>query len=78
MCIMSTVRLNIVLPEEVANTLKKVSNKSNFIADVLREKFREVEKKRLDQLLIEGYEATRKEDNKINEEWEKATLEKWD
>lgn len=75
---MSVVRLNIALPEEVANTLKNVSNKSSFIAEVLREKFREVERERLDQLLIEGYKTVRKEDKKINEEWEKATLEKWD
>ena len=78
MCIMSTIRLNITLPEDVAQKLKKVSNKSSFIAEVLKEKFKESERKKLDQLLIEGYKATRKEDKKINKEWEKATLEKWE
>ena len=37
-----------------------------------------MDKEKLNKLLIEGYIATRKEDKKINQEWEKITLEEWD
>ena len=36
-----------------------------------------IKKEELDRKLIEGYKATRKEDKKINEDWEKITLEGW-
>lgn len=72
---MNTVRLNIILPEDVVQKLKKITNKSNFIAEVLKEKFKENKKRKLNQLLIEGYKSTKKEDKEINKEWEKATLE---
>ena len=34
-------------------------------------------KEKLDKLLIEGYQATTKEDKMINDEWENITLEGW-
>ena len=70
-------RLNITLPEEIVRELKNVPNKSRFIADVLREKFERERKKKLDELLIEGYKTTKEEDKKINKEWEEITLEGW-
>ena len=33
--------------------------------------------KKLNELLIKGYIETRKEDQEINLEWEKITLEEW-
>jgi len=75
---MSKKRLNITLPKEIFEKLKAVSNKSQFIADALKEKLEKEEKEALDALLCEGYQATREEDREINEEWEAATLEKWD
>jgi len=70
-------RLNITLPEDLAKLLEKYPNKSKLITEALREKFEKVEKEKLVRELQEGYIATRSEDNKVNEEWEKATLEKW-
>ncbi len=57
--------------------LQNVANKSKFIADAIREKIQRQNKRRLNELLIQGYRATREEDKKINEEWEKITLEEW-
>jgi hypothetical protein len=36
-----------------------------------------MKKEKIDKLLIEGYNATKKEDKRIDEEWEKASLEGW-
>jgi len=42
-----------------------------------KKKLEKINKEKLDQLLIEGYKATREEDKEINQEWEKITLEGW-
>jgi len=70
-------RLNITLPEEIAQEIKSIPNKSGFIAEAVKEKLERINKEKLDKLLIEGYKATRKEDKGINQEWEKITLEGW-
>ena len=70
-------RLNITLPEEVERALKPISNKSRFIAEALKEKLEKERRKKLDELLVEGYKATREEDKELNKEWEEVTLEKW-
>jgi metal-responsive CopG/Arc/MetJ family transcriptional regulator len=70
-------RLNITLPEEIAQEIKDIPNKSGFISEAVKEKLERINKEKLDQLLIEGYKATRKEDKEINQEWEKITLEGW-
>ncbi len=70
-------RLNITLPEEIAQKIKDVSNKSRFIAEAVKEKLERINKEKLDKLLIEGYKITKKEDKKIDEEWERITLEGW-
>jgi len=70
-------RLNITLPEEIAQELKYIPNKSSFISEAVKEKLERINKEKLDKLLIEGYKATRKEDKEINQEWEKITLEEW-
>ena len=70
-------RLNITLPEELTQDLKTIPNKSRFIADAVKEKLEKERKRRLNELLIEGYKATKEEDKKLNEEWEKITLEGW-
>jgi len=68
-------RLNITLPEEIAQEIKDIPNKSGFISEAVKEKLERINKEKLDKLLIEGYKATRKEDKEINQEWEKITLE---
>ncbi len=70
-------RLNITLPEEIAQEIKDIPNKSGFISEAIKEKLERINKEKLDILLIEGYKATRKENKEINQEWEKITLEGW-
>lgn len=70
-------RLNITLPEEIDRYLRTIPNKSHFIAEALKEKLERERKKKLDELLIEGYKTTKEEDKKLNKEWEKITLEDW-
>ena len=70
-------RLNITLPEKIAQEIKYIPNKSSFISEAVKEKLDRINKEKLDKLLIEGYKATRKEDKEINQEWEKITLEGW-
>ncbi|MDN5366249.1 MAG: CopG family transcriptional regulator / antitoxin EndoAI [Thermacetogenium sp.] len=70
-------RLNITLPEELYREIESVPNKSRLIAEALKEKLEREKKKRLAELLIEGYRATKEEERKLNEEWENVTLEEW-
>ena len=63
-------RLNITLPEEIAQEIKYIPNKSAFISEAVKEKLERINKEKLDKLLIEGYKATRKEDKGINQEWD--------
>jgi metal-responsive CopG/Arc/MetJ family transcriptional regulator len=70
-------RLNITLPEEIAQEINDIPNKSGFISEAVKEKLERINKEKLDKLLIEGYKATRKEDKESNQEWEKITLEGW-
>ena len=71
------VRLNITLPDDLGKELKKVSNRSRFISQVLREKLEREKRQRLDKLLIEGYQHIREEDITLDKEWSKATLKDW-
>lgn len=75
---MCMIRLNITLPEEIAKRLSGKHNKSNFIAVALREKFEREKKKKIENLLIEGYKLTSDEDKNLNTDWENVDLEKWD
>ena len=70
-------RLNITIPEEINEEIKSIPNKSSFISEAIKEKIDKMNKEKLDKLLIEGYQATTKEDKMINDEWENITLEGW-
>jgi len=70
-------RLNITLPEQIIEEIKNIPNKSRFITQALKEKLERIKREKLDELLIEGYKATKKENNRIDKEWEKITLERW-
>jgi metal-responsive CopG/Arc/MetJ family transcriptional regulator len=70
-------RLNITLPEELYQELETIPNKSRLIAQALKERLRKEKKKKLDELLVEGYKTTKAEDKKLNKEWEKITLKGW-
>ena len=71
-------RLNITLPNEIARKIANEHNKSRFIAIALEEKFERERKQKIENLLLEGYKATSKEDAKLQANWEKADLEEWD
>jgi predicted transcriptional regulator len=71
-------RLNITLSDEIAKQLAEKRNKSRFIAEALEEKFEREKRKKIERLLREGYKASSKEDKKLDVDWEKAGLEKWD
>ena len=71
-------RLNITLPEKVAEAIAPFNNKSKFIAEALMEKIERDKKERIELLMAEGYKAQKISDKKINEEWEDITLESWD
>ncbi|HOP95659.1 MAG TPA: hypothetical protein PL130_07815 [Dictyoglomaceae bacterium] len=70
-------RLNITIPDDLAKELEKIPNKSKFITEVLRKEISMLKLRELDNLLVEGYKRTKDEDEIINEEWEKITLEGW-
>jgi len=71
-------RLNITLPNEIARKIANKHNKSHFIAIALEEKLERERKQKIENLLLEGYKATSKEDAKLQANWEKAGLEEWD
>ena len=70
-------RLNITLPERVAEAIESYHNKSKFISEAIVEKIQKDKKQKLETLLIEGYKSELREDKKINKDWEAATLEGW-
>jgi metal-responsive CopG/Arc/MetJ family transcriptional regulator len=67
---MGAVRLNITLSEDVAEILNKVSNKSKFIAEAVRDYHHRKQKEKLIQELKEGYANTRTEDREVSKDWE--------
>lgn len=71
------VRLNITVPEDLAEQLKNIANKSRFIAQALREKFTRENQRELEHLLKEGYQRSTLEDKAVNKDWENTTLDGW-
>ena len=71
------VRLNITLPDDIAKKIANKHNKSRFIAEALKEKIEREKQKRIERLLIEGYNAISKEDAKLQVDWGKAEVEGW-
>jgi HD superfamily phosphohydrolase YqeK len=77
---MKTLKLNFTVPEDVAEALKtRISKRkrSAFVAAAVADKLKELEEEQLRQSLVEGYQARQAEDAEVNQEWERATLEKW-
>ncbi len=68
------VRLNITMPEEVAEKLRHIANKSQFIAQAVREKFSREKRRELERLLAESYQKAAQEDMRANRDWENPTL----
>ena len=74
-------RLNITLPKKLAQSINRVTGprkRSAFIADAIKQKIEEKEKKKLENILGEDYRATRKGGFEISKELKAADLEGWD
>jgi hypothetical protein len=69
---MNTVRLNITIPVDVAESIKDIKNKSSFITDALKDKIEKEKRQKLEAQLREGYKSTNKEDADISKEWEQV------
>lgn len=67
---MHTVRMNITLPEDVAGRLKRIKNKSAFIAESLKEKFEHLEEEQLLSQLEAAYKAEALEADRDIEVWD--------
>ena len=78
---MNTVRLNITIPEDLANQLEEIvpfRKKSKFIADAIKKRLNELKDIELKRQLEEGYKARKGESKDIVKEFEVADLESWD
>ena len=78
---MSTVRLNITLPVELSKQLDKLTGprkKSRFITETLKQRIEKIQHEKLQELLEDGYKASRQEGLAIAREFEPVDLEGWD
>ncbi|MBI4375624.1 MAG: hypothetical protein HY549_04150 [Elusimicrobia bacterium] len=67
---MNTHRMNITIPKEYAELLKKVPNKSAFITQAVKEKLEGVEREKAAERLAVAYRQAAQEDKAFNEEWD--------
>ncbi len=78
---MSTVRLNITLPEELAWQLDKLAGsrkKSQFITESLQQRIEKIQKQKMQKILEEGYKTGKQESLAMAREFEPVDLEGWD
>lgn len=78
---MNMVRMNITIPEEMAQQLDKLAGakkKSHFIVESLRERMKKIEHEELQKNLEEGYKAERGESLSLAREFEQVDIEGWD
>lgn len=78
---MSTVRLNITIPEQIVREIEKRSKprkRNQFILQAVERHIETLKKQELEALLEEGYKAGRQEALSITNEFESADLEGWD
>ena len=64
------VRMNITIPDDVSKELRRVKNKSRFIAQTLREKFIIEQKKAMEKKLEESYKKSAQEDSTLVKDWD--------
>ena len=77
----ANVRLNIILPQDVAESLNEIAgprNRSRVISESIREYLRQRKKVELEKLLEEGYRASAKENIAMAKEFEAVDQEGWD
>ena len=71
------VRLNITMPEQLVKELHKVKNRSRFIAEAVRERFESEKKRKLQSLLIEGYQKEAGRNKKFDQAWSNTLEDGW-
>ena len=77
----ANMRLNIILPRDVAESLKEIAgprNRSRVISESIREYLSQRKKVELEKQLEEGYRASAKVNVAIAKEFEAVDLEGWD
>lgn len=67
---MASVRFNITLPEAIGNQLKKVGNKSAFIAKAIEEMFEKKQAIRRRTELAEAYRLESQEERHLTHDWD--------
>ena len=68
--------LQITIPDEIFGILSSFSKEQDkFVVEAIREKLEREKTKNLKRLLVEGYQATAKEDLALTREFETADLE---
>ncbi len=75
------VRLNITIPKHLLSALDDLAGprkRSKFIVDAVLRKIEEEEKMNLEAQLKAGYQARRKENRDLADEFESADMENWD
>ena len=76
-----TVRLNITLPLLLAKELKQLTaprKLSRFVSNAIAREIKHLKEQKLEELLVEGYKATREEGTKLTKEFEQLDIEGWD
>ena len=75
------VRLNITLPVELVRELSEMTEprkRSQFIAESVAFRIKQLKEKKRDALLAEGYQAEKEESIKITKEFEGLDIHGWD
>lgn len=75
------VRLNIILPRELVESLNQIASprkRSRIISESIREYIAQRKRVELEKQLEEGYRAAAKENITLAKEFEAADLEGWD
>jgi metal-responsive CopG/Arc/MetJ family transcriptional regulator len=78
---MSTVRVNVTLPEDIARKLDSLvepKKKSRFVAEAVKKKIEDLQRERTEALLKEGYKDMHNESLAIARDFEAADIEGWD
>lgn len=68
--------LQVTIPDEIFGVLSSFANRQDeFVVEAIKEKLEREKHQNLQQLLVEGYKATAKEDLALTKEFETADLE---
>jgi metal-responsive CopG/Arc/MetJ family transcriptional regulator len=78
---MDRVRLNLILPRGLLHEIEIMAGsreRSQFIVEAIRDRLAALQKRKLQELMAEGYKATGAEDKELVDEFTAIDLENWD